>query len=99
MQEIHSEIKFAKYAYNLNKSTARDVICIGTIIGLQHKHAFQFFEEAMHPDLEELRRRDAFLAKLERECPVRIEGTDLVTTIPDIDVVAFLGEISKEEQK
>lgn len=99
MQEIHSEIKFAEYAYNLNKSTARDVIRIGTIIGLQHKHAFQFFEEAMHPDLEELRRRDAFLAKLERECPVRIEGTDLVTTIPDIDVVAFLGEISKEEQK
>lgn len=99
MQEIHSEIKFAEYAYNLNKSTARDVIRIGTIIGLQHKHSFQFFEEAMHPDLEELRRRDAFLAKLERECPVRIEGTDLVTTIPDIDVVAFLGEISKEEQK
>ena len=95
VQEIHSEIKFPVCAYNLDKLTARDVIRIGTIIGLQHKRAFQFFEDAMHPDLEELQQRDVFLAKLERECPVRIEGADLVTTIPDIDAATLAGVKSK----
>ena len=49
----------------------------------------------MHPDLEELQQRDVFLAKLERECPVRIEGADLVTTIPDIDAATLAGVKSK----
>lgn len=46
----------------------------------------------MHPDLEELRKRDAFLARLEQKYPVRIEGGDLIATIPDVDVAAFLDE-------
>lgn len=65
---------------------------MGTIIGLQHQHAARFFEEARHPNLQELRQRDAFLAKLKRECTVRIEGTDLIATIPDIDIATFLGK-------
>ena len=64
---------------------------MGTIIGLQHQHAGRFFEEAMHPDLEELRKRDAFLARLEQKYPVRIEGGDLIATIPDINIAALLG--------
>lgn len=92
VREIYSKNEFGEHAYNLNKSTVRDVIRIGAIIGLQHRNAARFFEEAMHPDLEELQQRDAFLAKLERECPVRTEGSDLITTIPDIDVAVFLGK-------
>lgn len=65
---------------------------MGTIIGLQHQHAARFFEEAMHPNLQELQQRDAFLAKLKRECPVRIEGADLIATIPDIDIATLLGK-------
>lgn len=63
----------------------------GSTIRLQHEYAARFFEEAMNPDLEELRQRDAFFAILEQECPVHTEGTDLVSEIPDIDVAALLG--------
>lgn len=63
----------------------------GNIIRLQHEHAARFFEKAMHPDMEELRQRDDFLANLEQECPVRIENGDLVTEIPDIDMTDLLG--------
>lgn len=63
----------------------------GGTIRLQHEYAPRFFEEAMNPNMEELRQRDAFFANLEQECPIRIEGTDLISEIPDIDVVALLG--------
>lgn len=63
----------------------------GSTIRLQHEYAMRFFEEAMTPDMEELRQRDAFFANLEQECPVRIEGSDLVAEIPDINIVALLG--------
>ena len=95
VSENHFEIEFAEHAYNLGKSKQGGMIHIGTIVGLQHQHAGRFFEEAMHPDLEELQQRDVFLAKLERECPVRIEGADLVTTIPDIDAATLAGVKSK----
>lgn len=63
----------------------------GNTIRLQHEYAARFFEKAMHPDMEELRQRDAFLANLEQECPVQIENGDLVTEIPDIDMTDLLG--------
>lgn len=62
---------------------------------MRHADAPAFFAAAMRPDLEELRRRDAFFAALERECPVRGEGDDLVIRIPDIDVHALLGDTAK----
>lgn len=62
----------------------------GSTIRLQHDYAMRFFEEAMNPDVEELRQRDAFFASLEQECPVRIEGGDLIAEIPDIDVAMLL---------
>ena len=63
----------------------------GSTIRLQHEYAARFFEEAMNPDIEELQQRDAFFESLERECPIRVEGTDLVSEIPDIDVATLLG--------
>lgn len=66
----------------------------GSTIRLQHEYAMRFFEEAMNPDMEELRQRDAFFANLEQECPVHIESGDLVTEIPDIDIAALLGSRS-----
>lgn len=58
----------------------------GSTIRLQHEYAMRFFEEAMNPDMEELRQRDAFFAKLEQECPARIENGDLIAEILDIDI-------------
>lgn len=66
----------------------------GNTIRLQHEYSMRFFEEAMNPDMEELRQRDVFLANLEQECPVRIESSDLVAEIPDIDIAALLGSQS-----
>ncbi len=66
----------------------------GSTIRLQHEYAMRFFEEAMNPDMEELRQRDVFFAKLEQECPVRIENGDLIAEIPDIDIAALLGSQS-----
>lgn len=63
----------------------------GSTIRLQHEYAMRFFEEAMNPDMEELRQRDAFFANLEQECPVHVESGDLVAEIPDIDIAALLG--------
>ena len=54
------------------------------LIRLQSEHAQSFFDEALRPDLDELKRRDAFLAKLEATCPIHMEGTDIVAEIPNI---------------
>lgn len=51
----------------------------------------EFFEEAMRPDIEELKRRDAFLTRLQQECPIQTDGMDLITEIPDVDVATLLG--------
>ena len=61
------------------------------MIRLQHEHAKKFFEDALQPDIEELKRRDSFLARLQQECPVYTDGTSLITEIPDIDIAALLG--------
>lgn len=58
----------------------------GHTIRLQHEFASRFLEEAMNPNMEELRQRDAFLERLEQECPVRVVGTDLVSEIQDIQI-------------
>lgn len=63
---------------------------MGCTVFLQHSKAAQFFREAMRPDLEELRRRDAFFAKLEAETPLRIEGKSIVMDIPDVDITALM---------
>lgn len=62
----------------------------GSTIRLQHKYAQKFLGEAIRPDIEELRQRDAFFANLEQECSVRIEGCDLITEISDINIVAIM---------
>lgn len=50
----------------------------------------EFFEQAMHPDILELQRRDTFLSKIQEEYGITADGsdpiTDVVITIPDIDV-------------
>lgn len=66
----------------------------GSTILLQHEYAQSFFEEAMCPDIEELERRDAFLTRLQQECPIHTEGTDLVTEIPDVDIAMLLSDKS-----
>lgn len=50
----------------------------------------QFFEDAMHPDLEELRRRDEFFHRLDTEMNLRYEGDDMIVDISDIDVEALM---------
>lgn len=62
----------------------------GVTIRLQHEHARDFFESLAHPDIEALRRRDAFFAELDREYPMRTDGTDLIMEIPDIDIEKLL---------
>lgn len=59
-------------------------------IRLQRKYAQGFFAGIRQPDLGNLQRRDAFLAELAAECPVRMEGTDLIVEIPDLDVAALM---------
>lgn len=55
-------------------------------IYLQNEYASQFFEQAMCPDIEELRQRDDFLESVERELHVRRDGADLIADIPDIRI-------------
>lgn len=62
------------------------------VIRIEHEYAQSFFDEAMHPDLDELRRRDAFLAELEETCPVHIEKEDFVVEISEIDIISLLSE-------
>lgn len=64
-------------------------------IRLQHERAQSFFDEAMHPNLDELHRRDDFLADLAITYPVCTEGTDLVVKISDIDITSLLSESDK----
>jgi len=59
-------------------------------IYLQHEYALHFFEEAIHPDIEELKRRDSFFESLQQEYSIRVEGTDLIFTIPDINISMLL---------
>lgn len=42
--------------------------------------------EAVCAKFKQLQRRDAFLAQIEKESPMRMEGTDIVSTIPDVDL-------------
>lgn len=58
---------------------------------LEHERAKEFFEQTMHPDLDELRRRDAAIAKMNAECPIRVEGTSIIVDIPDIDIASIIG--------
>lgn len=60
------------------------------VIKLEHEQAKAFIEQAIHPDLEELARRDATLKKMAEECPIRIEGTTIIAKIPDTDIAAIL---------
>ena len=56
------------------------------VIRLQHEFAAPFFEEAMHPSVEELQRRDLFLESITSELSCRLDGEDIVSEIPDIDL-------------
>ncbi len=58
----------------------------GCRVLLTHDAAQSFFDEAMHPDMESLERRDAFFAALHEELSCRMDGTDLIEDIPDIEL-------------
>lgn len=62
----------------------------GCTIPLEHDQAQRFFESAKHPDIDELTRRDQFLQRVKKELPYHTEGTDIIATIPDIDIDALL---------
>lgn len=62
----------------------------GCRILLKHGEAQTFFEKAMHPDIEPLERRDSFFARIKEELSCRVDGTDLVEDIPDIDISSLL---------
>lgn len=64
----------------------------GCRIELQHDQAQTFFEEALHPDMEELQRRDAFFEQLEEEMDYQIDGANITIEIPDVDIDALLNE-------
>lgn len=51
---------------------------------LQHEYAKSFFDDAIHPDLNELARRDAFLEKIHQELQIYVDGSDLVAEIQDV---------------
>lgn len=42
--------------------------------------------EAAYEKAKQLQRRDAFLTQIEKEAPMRMEGTDIVSTIPNVDL-------------
>lgn len=60
---------------------------------LQHEYAQAFFDAALHPDLEELRRRDRFFEQIAQDTPYYDDDGDLVTEIPDIDVKLLMGAV------
>lgn len=64
----------------------------GCTILLDHNQIEAFYESVRNPDVEELCRRDRFFEEIERESPLHIEGTDIVSTIPDIDIGALMSE-------
>lgn len=46
----------------------------------------EFFEDIMHPNVEELRKRDAFFERIQQRYFVREDEGSLVVEIPDIDL-------------
>lgn len=59
-------------------------------IQLDHSRAQEFFDSCMHPDIDELERRDTFLAEIARSLTDRTEGDDLVEEIPNIDISSLM---------
>lgn len=57
----------------------------GCRIELQHEQAQAFFDDAAHPDIEELRRRDSFLEQLAQESNFQMRGLNATAEIPDIN--------------
>ena len=49
-----------------------------------------FFKSANYPDITNLRLRDSFLSKIREKLSNITEGTDLIETIPDIDISSLL---------
>lgn len=67
----------------------------GCRIELQHDQAKAFFEEVLHPDMEELQRRDAFFERLEQEINYQVNGSSITMEIPDVDIDMLLGAEKK----
>ncbi len=61
------------------------------ILLLQHEHAQEFFERALHPDREELRERDEYFARLTEMFGSTADTDEMEFEIPDIDVAGLLG--------
>ena len=59
---------------------------------LKYGRAQAFYEEAFHPNLDALKRRDDFINTANREQPYWHEGKDLVSEIPDIDIDTLLAQ-------
>lgn len=59
-------------------------------IYLHHDSAKELLNEILHPDIDLLRSRDKAIKELDSVHPYRHDGTDLISDIPDIDVLALM---------
>lgn len=71
----------------------------GCTVLLQHNEAKAFFEEARHPNLEALQRRERFFEEIQQTLHLRREGSDLITTIPDLDIAALMAPLTTYQTK
>ena len=62
----------------------------GCRILLKHNEAYDIFKSANYPDITNLRLRDSFLSKIREKLSNITEGTELIETIPDIDISSLL---------
>ncbi len=56
------------------------------IIKIPHEAMPSFLEEAMNPSTKDLIKRDKFLERIEKDLHCRMDGSDVVSEIPDIDI-------------
>ena len=57
---------------------------------LPHKDAQAFFESALHPDWNELQRRDRFLSQIEEQVQIQ-DGIPTSYLADDLDIEGLLG--------
>ena len=61
----------------------------GCMVWLDHNYIQDFYDSVNRPNIDELNQRDLFLQQIMQEVPYRMEGTDIVASIPDIDISAL----------
>lgn len=55
------------------------------IIKIPHEAMPSFLEEAINPSMKDLIKRDKFLEHIENDLLCRMDGSDVVSEIPDLD--------------